>query len=177
AAYEAIRWLTLTLRSMENPPPSWMVFDLEPKVLVITVAATMFSAVVSGFLPALSSSRANASDVLRDSGRGNTSRRMSVLSRSLVVFQIVITCVLLIGSLLELRSILKQQSLDFGYDAQSMLSARMGLMDGDYPSQDARKTFYDQLIEELRADPQFAAVALTNRFRMMFAGGGPIEVD
>lgn len=176
-AYEAIHWLTVTLRSMENPPPSWMTFDLEPKVLVITVAATVFAAVVSGFLPALSSSRANATDVLRDSGRGNTSRRMSVLSRSLVVFQIVVTCVLLIGSLLELRSILKQQSLDFGYDGESMLTARMGLMDGDYPSQDARKAFYDRLIEELRADPQFASAALTNRFRMMFTGGSPIEID
>jgi predicted permease len=176
-AYEAIHWLTVTLRSMENPPPSWMTFDLEPRVLAITVAATAFAAVVSGLLPALSSSRANAADVLRDSGRGNTSRRMSVLSRSLVVFQIVITCILLIGSLLELRSILKQQSLDFGYDAGAMLTARMGLMDGDYPSQDARKTFYDQLIEQLRADPQFTSVALTNRFRMMFGGGGPIEVD
>ena len=176
-AYEAIHWLTVTLRSMENPPPSWMTFDLEPKVLAITVIATVFAAVLSGLLPALTSSRTNATDVLRDSGRGNTSRRMSVLSRSLVVFQIVVTCVLLIGSLLELRSILKQQSIDFGYDGESMLTARMGLMDGDYPSQDARKGFYDQLIDALRADPQFSAAALTNRFRMMFSGGSAIEVD
>ena len=57
------------------------------------------------------------------------------------------------------------------------MSARMGLMDGDYPSPDARKLFYDRLLEQLRADPEFDAVALTNRFRMVFSGNAPIEID
>src|SRR5262249_29942359 len=54
---------------------------------------------------------------------------------------------------------------------------RMGLMDGDYPTQESRKLFYDRLERELRANPEFEAVALTNRFRMVFSGTGPIEID
>jgi len=50
-------------------------------------------------------------------------------------------------------------------------------MDGDYPSDDARKLFYDRIVRELRDDPEFAAVALTNRFRMVFSGNGPIEIE
>ncbi len=53
----------------------------------------------------------------------------------------------------------------------------MGLMDGDYPSQDARKLFYDRLLRDLRADPAFDAIALTNRMRMVFSGNSPIEID
>ncbi len=59
---------------------------------------------------------------------------MTLVSRGLVVFQIVVTCVLLIGSLLQVRSILNQQTIDYGYDTDGILSARMGLMDGDYPT-------------------------------------------
>ncbi|HYM26092.1 MAG TPA: ABC transporter permease, partial [Vicinamibacterales bacterium] len=91
--------------------------------------------------------------------------------------QIVVTCVLLIGSLLQVRSILNQQTIDYGYDTNGILSARMGLMDGDYPSNDARKLMYDRIVRELPNDPAFASVAMTNRFRMVFSGNGPIEID
>ena len=176
-AYAATDWLSATVRNLDNPPPSWITFDISGIVLAVIVLSTVGAAVVSGLLPALGSSRTNASDVLRDSGRGNTSRRMNLMSRGLVVFQIVVTCVLLIGALLQLQSIIRQQNVDYGYDTKGLLSARMGLMDGDYPSQESRKLFYDRLVEELRADSSFEAVALTNRFRMVFSGNGPIEID
>jgi len=176
-AYLSIDWLSTTVRNLDNPPPSWISFDVDAAVLTMTVAATLAAAILSGLLPAWMSSRENANVVLRDGGRGTTSRRMTLVSRGLVVFQIVVTCVLLIGSLLQVRSILKQQTIDFGYDTSGVMSARMGLMDGDYPSQEARKLFYDRLVRELRANPEFAAVALTNRFRMVFSGTAPIEID
>ena len=69
------------------------------------------------------SSRANAVEVLRDGGRGNTSRTASLVSRGLVVFQIVVTCVLLVGSLLQLRSITAQQTIDYGYDTSAVISS------------------------------------------------------
>ena len=92
-AYLATDWLQATVRNLDNPPPSWITFDLAPAVLAVTVIATIGAAVVSGLLPALGSSRHSHVDVLRDSGRGNTSYRVSLLSRGLVVFQIVVTCV------------------------------------------------------------------------------------
>ena len=51
-------------------------------------------------------------------------------------------------------------------------------MDGDYPSQDARKLFYDRAAARAaRATPSSRRSALTNRFRMVFSGNGPIEID
>src|SRR5262245_5666575 len=176
-AYLSIDWLSSAVRNLDNPPPSWITFDVDALVLTFTVGATLAAAVLSGLLPAWMSSRANATVVLRDGGRGTTSRRMTLISRGLVVFQIVVTCVLLIGSLLQVRSILKQQTIDFGYDTGGIMSARMGLMDGDYPTQDARKLFYDRIERQLGASPEFEAVAVTNRFRMGSSGNAPIEID
>jgi putative ABC transport system permease protein len=176
-AYGSISWLSATIRSLDTPPPSYIAFDVDALVLTVTVAATIAAAVVSGLVPAWMSSRANANAVLRDGGRGATSRSVTVISRGLVVFQIVVTCVLLIGSLLQVRSILKQQTIDWGYDTGGILSARMGLMEGDYPTADARRQFYDRLLRALRANPEFDAVGFTSRFRMVFSGNGPIEID
>ena len=44
-----------------------------------------------------------------------------------------------------------QQTIDYGYDTDGLISARMGLMDGDYPTPDARKLFYDRLLAAVRA--------------------------
>ena len=176
-AYGSTDWLQATVRNLENPPPSWITFDVDAPVLGFTVLATLAAAIFSGLLPALMSSRANAADVLREGGRGNTSRRVALISRGLVVFQIVVTCVLLTGSLLQVRSITNQQTIDYGYDTDGVISARMGLMDGDYPSPEARKVFYDRLLREFESDAAVEAAALTNRFRMVFSGNGPIEIE
>jgi predicted permease len=116
-------------------------------------------------------------DTLKESGRGNTSLRIGLVSRGLVVFQVGVTCILLIGSLLQMRSILNQQALDYGYDTGGIMSARMGLMDGDYPTPAARRVFFDRLQRELSQYPEFGAVALTSRFRMVFSGSGPVEIE
>ena len=176
-AYASIDWLSATVRNLENPPPSWITFDVDAPVLLFTVLCTIAAAVLSGLLPALMSSRANAVEVLRDGGRGNTSRAVSLVSRGLVVFQIVVTFVLLVGSLLQLRSITAQQTIDYGYDTGGLISARMALMDGDYPTPASRKIFYDRVLQQFENDPEFESVALTNRFRMVFSGTTPIEIE
>ncbi len=176
-AYYCTGLLTATVRNFDFPPPSWMTFDIDAPALVFSVGAMLAAAVVSGLLPAWVASRANVVAVLKEGGRGGTSRGTRLVMRGLVVLQVVVMCVLLIGSLLQMRSIVKQQMIDYGYDTEGVMTARMGLMDGDYPSQGARKLFFDRLVRELSADPEFEAVALTNRFRMVFSGSGPVEIE
>jgi predicted permease len=176
-AYFAIDWLSATLRNMDNPPPGWMIFDIDRRVLAFTVGATMTAAVLSGLLPAWLSSRVNAVSVLREGGRGATGGRIGIVTRGLVVLQILVTCVLLIGSLLQVRSLVKQQAIDYGYDTDGLFTARMGLMDADYPTPESRKLFYDRLLGHLAQSPEFAGVALTSRMRMVFSGNGPIEIE
>ena len=178
-SYFSTDWLDATLHNMGDGqgPPTWMVFTLDAKVLVITVLATLTAALVSGLLPAWMASRQSAAAVLRDSGRGNTGYRTGLVTRGLVVFQIVMTCILLIGSLLQLRSILAQQAINYGYDTEGIYSARMGLMDADYPTPESRKAFLDRLLRELSASPEFDGAAYTSRMRMVGSNNGPIEVE
>ena len=173
----AVSWLTASVGSLANRPPSWITFDIDAPVLAFTVAAMLVAAVVSGLLPAWMSSRSSVVESLKESGRGNTSRSIGLVTRGLVVVQIGVTCVLLIGALLQARSILNQQTIDYGYDTAGIMSARMGLMDGDYPTPAARQQFYERVLRELGAHSEFGAVALTSRFQMVFSGSGPIEID
>jgi putative ABC transport system permease protein len=176
-AYVAADWLWATVHNMQNGPPTWMTFDVNARVLALTVCATVAAALLSGLLPAWMASRANAVVVLRDGSRGSTGRGVTLASRGLVVLQVVVTCVLLVGSLLQVRSILRQQSIDFGYDTRSVLSARIGLMDAGYSTPESRRLFYDHLLVALRNSADFQAAAITSRSRMVFSGTVHVEIE
>jgi putative ABC transport system permease protein len=176
-AYYATGYLQAATHNQANPIPAYIVFNVDARVLVFVIGATMFAAVASGLVPAWIASRASAVEALKESGRGNTSRSITLITRGLVVAQILVSCILLIGALLQSRAIVHQQLVDYGYDTDGVLTARMGLMDGDYPTPERRKLFFDRLLRELRASPDFEAAALTNRFRMSFSGTAKIEIE
>jgi predicted permease len=176
-AYLSVDWLAATIRNMEDGPPAWMVVTIDGRVLVFTVAAAAAAALVSGLLPAWIAARENVVTVLREGGRGTSSRAIKIATRGLVVAQVVVTCVLLIGALLQARSIVNQQRIDFGYPTDGVLSARMGLMEGEYPTPESRRLFYERLLAQLRNQREFEAVALTSRMRMVFSSSGPIEIE
>jgi putative ABC transport system permease protein len=176
-SYWATDFLQQTVRNLPNPIPAYITFEIDARVLGMIVLAAVLSAIVSGVLPAWIASRANPVEVLKEAGRGNTSRSIMIITRGLVVVQILLTCVILIASLLQLKSIVQQQTIDYGYDTTALATARMGLMDGDYPNSDARRLFYDRLLNELRAAPEIESVALTNRLRMAFTISGPARIE
>jgi predicted permease len=176
-AFQATDYLLAAARNLPNPIPAFITFELDGLVLTFIVGATVLSALASGLLPAWMASRAHPADALKESGRGNTSRGIALVTRGLVVLQILLTCVILIASLLQLKSIVKQQTVDYGYDTSALLTARMGLMDGDYPNSEARRLFYDRLLRELRASPAVEGAALTNRLRMAFTLTGPARIE
>jgi putative ABC transport system permease protein len=159
------------------PPPYWWQFTIDGRVLTFTLAITLGATCVSGLLPAFLSSRGNAAEVMKEGGRGNTSRLVNVVTRVLVVGQIALTAALLIAATLQIKSIRNQMKLDYGYDENGMYAARLALMEGTYPTEDSRREFFTRAVRTLRTNPQFESASMTDRFRMTFAAGGQYEVD
>lgn len=163
--------------NVPNPLPTWVRFRLDSTSLLIICGCTVLAAVVSTLLPAWLAVRSNLHDHLKDTGRGNTSSRANKLARAFVVVQIALTAMLLIATLFMVRSIHNQFNVDLGYNSRSVLTARMGLFDGDYPKGEDRRRFYDRVARELRNQQAFAEVALTDRFRQMFSGPAQVRLD
>jgi predicted permease len=176
-AFYTTRYLNVAMTTLTNPLPQWMSFTIDVRVLSFVVGVTVLAALLAGFVPAWLASRARTVDVLKESGRGNTGRAVGVVTRGLVVCQILVTSVLLIGALLQVQSIRRQQTIDYGYDTTAVLSARLGLMQADYPTPAKRQLFYEKLLQGLRAAPAFESVALTSRNRMAIATSVPVEIE
>src|SRR5581483_2354754 len=80
-AFYATDFLQAATHNQSNPIPAYIVFNIDGRVLAFVVAATVVSALASGFVPAWVASRATATEALKESGRGNTSRAITVLTR------------------------------------------------------------------------------------------------
>jgi putative ABC transport system permease protein len=173
----AVRLLVRTTNALPFPLPYWVQFTIDGKVLIFTLAIVLVATLISGFVPALLSARSNTAEMMKEGGRGNSSRLVNVITRILVIGQIALTAALLIMATLQIKSIRNQTTQNYGYDENAVYSARMGLMEGDYPTDDAKHQFFVRALRALRSNPSFESAAMTDRFRMTFAPGGQYEVD
>jgi putative ABC transport system permease protein len=176
-AYWSVDLLARAVKAAPFPPPYWWQFTIDGRVLAFTLIITLLATVVSGLVPAFLSARANAAEIMKEGGRGNTNRLVNGITRVLVVGQIALTAALLIAATLQVKSIRNQTRLDYGYDEDGVYAARMALMEGAYPSEDSRREFFQRAVRSLRANQQFVSAAMTDRFRMTFAPSGQYEVD
>ncbi|HEX5864963.1 MAG TPA: ABC transporter permease, partial [Casimicrobiaceae bacterium] len=175
--YYAVGLLVRSIKSLPFPLPYWISFEIDGTVLTATLAVTLLATIFSGLIPAWLSARANPAEVMKEGGRGNSSRLVNVITRILVVGQIAFTAALLIGAVLQVKSIRNQTTVNYGYDEEGVYSARMGLFEGDYPTSEARQQFFARAVRALRTNPAFEGAAMSDRFRMTFANFGQFEVD
>ena len=173
----SVDMLARAVQAAPFPPPYWWHFTIDGRVLAFTLMITLVATVVSGLVPAFLSARANAAEIMKEGGRGNSNRLVNGITRVLVVGQIALTAALLIAATLQIKSIRNQTKLDYGYDENAVYAARMALMEGAYPTQDARSEFFKKTLRALRTNSQFDFVSLTSRFRMTFSASGQYEVD
>src|SRR6476620_893416 len=176
-AFWGVDMLVRATKGLSQPPAYWVVFKIDAPALLFTLLIVIVATLVSGLVPALVSSRTNAAAMMKEGGRGNSSRMVNIITRILVVGQIALTAALLIAASLQIKSIRNQMKLDYGYDENAIYGARMALMEGAYPTQDARRGFFLRAVRALRANPQFESAAMSDRFRMTFAGQGQYEAD
>jgi putative ABC transport system permease protein len=134
---------------------------LEPRVVLFTMALSLFTGLLFGFLPAwhLASQDVNAS--LKDGGRSPSGvrRRLRV---ALVVSEIALASLLLVAAGLTLRSFQTVLDLPAGFQTKGSLTGSVTLPAVRYHSDEAILSAFGQLEEQLRALPGVRAVGATN---------------
>lgn len=126
-------------------------------VLLFSTAATLLTSALFGLAPALSATKMNLTAALGDGGRTAGERHGNRLRAALVVGEIAVTLVLLAGAGLALRSFVKLQQVDTGFDTENVLTFQLRLFGKKYPDAKSVRDFYQQLTERLEAQPGVTA--------------------
>jgi len=140
-------------------------------VLLATLVISGLTGVIFGILPALRSSDVAPAAVLKEeAGSVAGGRRKARLSGGLVVAQISLSLLLLICAGLFIRSFLRAQQINPGFNPHNVLIASYDLFTAGY-SESSGAEFDRQLITKLEAIPGMESVALSNRVPLAFGGG------
>jgi len=147
--------------------------EISAPVLGFTFAVTLLTGIIFGLAPAFESSRLNLGEALKEAGRSLAGARRSQRLRSVfVIAEIALALVLLIGAGLLLRSFLRLQSVETGFNARNVLTMRVALPGRVY-DQDAKVVnFFNRAVEGLQALPGVESAGAVNF--LPFAGPGAV---
>jgi predicted permease len=147
-------WLLNLLMAFMPPLPEGihiaLDFNLDWRVVVYTIAVSTITGLLFGLAPALQSSRADVSTVLKDESTGRY--RKSRVRMSLVVAQVAFSLLLLIGAGLVLRSLENVRPTRLGFSSDNFVVAPVSLEEKDYDRREAHE-FYRNMSERVAALP------------------------
>ena len=161
---------------VDTNPPFWLDIRLHPPVLLFVAVTAFVASLFSGAIPAYQASRADINEILKDESRGASSFRIGRLSRALVVFEIALSCGLLIVSGLMVKSIIKLRTLDPGIATENIFTARVGFPE-THTDTAAQVSFFEALAPRLAALPGVQAVSLSSDLPTMCCGGLSVAIE
>jgi predicted permease len=141
--------------------PYYMTFALDLPVVLFVVGVTVATALLASAAPAFYVLKTDVNATLKDESRGASGVLGGRLTQVLVTAEIALSCALLIGAGLMVRSIIKLRTFKYPYTTESVFTASVRLIDAEYPNPEARRNFFRDLTERLEAIPGAQSVALT----------------
>jgi len=157
-----VAW-TLTRAVPAWAPQSFPRLDdirLDGRILGFALLLSLAAGAIAGLVPAWRGSRPELSPSLR-SGDNRSVGAGERIRAVLLALEAALSVVLLIGAALLIRSFVTLASVDPGYDARNVLTARIYLT-GTASAPERRTQLIESLLSRLRATPSVVAVGAGN---------------
>jgi predicted permease len=157
----AVGWGALRLLLHATPAgyiPNVTRVSLNSSVFLFTLLIAFLSGTLGGLLPAVRAARVDLQGTLKEGGYGRSSPRQRARS-SLTIAEIALALVMLVGSGLAIRSLVRLLGVKPGFDARNVLTLSLSLPDSAYPKDAQVVSFYQRLLDGVRALPGVLSAA------------------
>ena len=141
--------------------PRLQMIEVNGQVLLFTVAATLFSALLFGLAPAIRLARAGVGETLKEGLRSIAGSPHQRMRRVLAGAQVALAFVLVVSSGLLLRSFVAMIATNPGFEPGGALTASVDLPTARYDAT-AATDFFRRASERLRALPGVREVAFSS---------------
>jgi putative ABC transport system permease protein len=101
---------------------------LDPNILLFTLGLSVLTGIIFGLIPAIAASHPNLAATLNESGsRSGVGFRSGKLRSTLVVTEMALALILVIGAALLVRTFLKLEAVDPGFDTHHVVTMAMSI--------------------------------------------------
>ncbi|MEE8583879.1 MAG: ABC transporter permease, partial [Acidobacteriota bacterium] len=145
---------------------------LDGTVAAVTLGFSLLTGLLAGAAPSLRAWRTDHDDVLRQAQSSSQGRSGRLAGRLLVVFETALVMILLVLSGLTVRSLLRLQSVDYGFEPDRVTVAEIQLPAYKYPHSriELRRDFWSRLLDQARSLPGVRWSAVSSHLPL---DGGP----
>ncbi len=131
---------------------------IDSEVAWFTLGASLLAALLSGFVPALLSSRQDVNAAIKEGGAG-AGPGHNLLRPMLVVVEVALAMVLLIGATLALQSFARILRVDPGFRPDHLITMRIDFPKYRFAKVEQSTHFVEQVLESSRGIPGVAAAS------------------
>jgi predicted permease len=151
---------------------------LDWRVLAFTLIAAMLTGVFFGLVPALTASRLDLSNILRESGsRTGSGMRHNKARSVLVITEMALALILLVGAALLIRTFSALRGVNPGFDAHNVLTMQMSLAGARFKTAAAVDRMGRDGKQRLESLPGVTAAALTCCLPLQGGYGLPFNIE
>ena len=137
---------------------------IDGPVLLFTILVSIATGVVFGSIPAFSAKQNLVTALNAGSGRTTSGAGRHRVRNLLVVSQIAISLILLTGAGLMIRSFIKLQQVDGGFQTERVLTLLLDLNWSKYDTAEKQRDFHRSLLSKAQTLPGVTSAAITRTF-------------
>jgi len=172
-------WATDLLRTLPNTDlPRLAELSVNPAALAYASLLAVLTGLAAGLVPALTASRVDLNDALKQGSRTISGGGQHRLRNLLVISQIAVALVLLTGAGLLIRSFRQLIEMDPGFRSKNLLTMELRLPHSRYTQPRQLIEFEDQLRTRIRAMNGVESVGAVNSLPIVgFQGASLLQLE
>src|ERR1700686_3278635 len=154
-------WTVRGIRAILPPEtPRIQDIGIDSEVGWFTLGAALLAALLSGFVPALLSSRQDVSAAIKEGGAASGSGRgHNFLRQTMVIAEVALAIVLLIGATLAIQSFARILRVDPGFRPDHLITMRIDFPEFRFSKVEQSTHFVQQVLESSRGIPGVEAAS------------------
>jgi putative ABC transport system permease protein len=152
---------------------------IDAVALTFTIAVGFATGILFGLFPAFQSARGATQDVLKEGSQSSTAGRGRLrLRRVLVAAEVALSLLLLVGAGLLIKSFMRLQRVNGGFDPANVLTMRIVVPTARYSQPDQVRNFYREVLRRVSALPGVTKAGASNGIPLSGSGGsGTTTID
>lgn len=143
--------------------PRAEVIGVNTPVLLFSLALSVLTGVLFGLIPALHAAKGDVNEALKEGGRSSTHGTSGNRLRGmLVISEVAIALVLLIGAGLLVRSFLRIEAIDPGFNPHHLLMTTVSVAGSPQYVGARREALYREIVDRVQALPGVQSAGMIN---------------